>query len=116
MLSKNILKRVRNMGDKISIILPHDLKKQIDELREKKKEDQSTFIRKLLWKSIKIEKLELALEQYLNDKISLGKAAEIADISIWEMLDELKKRKITLNYRIEDAEKEIENIVKKYQN
>lgn len=60
--------------------------------------------------------LELALEQYLNDKISLGKAAEIADISIWEMLDELKKRKITLNYRIEDAEKEIENIVKKYQN
>jgi len=58
----------------------------------------------------------LALEQYLNDKISLGKAAEIADISIWEMLDELKKRKITLNYRIEDAEKEIENIVKKYQN
>jgi predicted HTH domain antitoxin len=63
-----------------------------------------------------MEKLELALEQYLNDKISLGKAAEIADISIWEMLDELKKRKITLNYRIEDAEKEIENIVKKYQN
>lgn len=58
----------------------------------------------------------MALEQYLNDKISLGKAAEIADISIWEMLDELKKRKITLNYRIEDAEKEIENIVKKYQN
>jgi len=38
------------MDDKISIILPHDLKKQIDELREKKKEDQSTFIRKLLWK------------------------------------------------------------------
>lgn len=63
-----------------------------------------------------MEKLELALEQYLNDKISLGKAAEIADISIWEMLDELKKRKITLNYRIEEAEKEIENIVKKYQN
>jgi predicted HTH domain antitoxin len=63
-----------------------------------------------------MEKLELALKQYINDKISLGKAAEIADISIWEMLDELKKRKITLNYRIEDAEKEIENIVKKYQN
>ena len=37
MLSKNILKRVRNMGDKISIILPHELKKQIDELRKKKK-------------------------------------------------------------------------------
>lgn len=104
------------MGDKISIVLPHDLKKEIDKLREKYKEDQSTFIRRLLWKSIKREKLELALQRYLDDKISLGMAAEIAEISIWELLDELKKRNVTLKYRIEDAEKEIENILKKYEN
>lgn len=82
MLSKNILKRVRIIGDKISIILPDNLKKEIDKLRELYKEDQSSFIRKLLRKSIAREKLEFALKEYLNDKISIGKASEIAGISI----------------------------------
>ena len=91
---------MKNLGDKISIILPNDLKKEIDNLRELNQEDQSSFIRKLLWKSVTREKLEIALKEYLDGKISLGKAAENADISIWEMLDELKSRNIMLNYKI----------------
>ena len=102
------------MGDKISIVLPDDLKDEIDKLREIYKEDQSTYIRKLLWKSIAQEKLDYALKEYLNDKISLGKASEIAGISIWQMLDELKKKNITLKYKISEAEQEIESILKKY--
>ena len=31
------------MGDKISIVLPDDLKEEIDKLRELYKEDQSSF-------------------------------------------------------------------------
>ena len=58
--------------------------------------------------------MEIALKEYLSNKISLGKAAENAGISIWEMLDELKSRNITLNYKISEAELEIEKIIKKY--
>lgn len=105
---------MKNLGDKISIILPDDLKKEIDKLRDLNQEDQSSFIRKLLWKSVTHEKLEIALKQYLSNKISLGKAAENAGISIWEMLDELKSRNITLNYKISEAELEIEKVLKKY--
>ncbi len=64
--------------------------------------------------SITQEKLEYALKKYLNDKISIGKATEIAGISIWEMLDELKKRNIPLNYKISEAEFEIDKILKRY--
>ena len=102
------------MGDKISIILPDDLKEEIDKLRELNKEDQSSYIRKLLWKIIAQEKLEFALKEYLSDKISIDKASEIAGICIWEMLDELKKRNITLNYKLSEAELEIERILQKY--
>ena len=102
------------MGDKISIILPDDLKEEIDKLRELYKEEQSAYIRKLLWKSVAQEKFDYALKEYIDDKISLGKAAEIAGISIWEMLDELKKRNITLKYKISEAELEIEKVLKKY--
>ncbi len=55
-----------------------------------------------------------AINQYLDDKISLGKSSEIAGISMWEMLDELSKRNITLKYKISEAELEIEKILKKY--
>ena len=102
------------MGDKISIIIPDDLKKEIDKLKEIHKEEQSSYIRKLLWKSVAQEKLDYAINQYLKDKISLGKASEIAGISIWEILDELHKRNITLKYKVSEAELEIEKILKKY--
>jgi len=102
------------MGDKISIILPDDLKEEIDKLKEIHKEEQSSYIRKLLWKSIALEKLDYAINQYLDDKISLGKSSEIAGISIWEMLDELHRRNITLKYKISEAELEIEKLLKKY--
>jgi len=103
------------MGDKISFVIPEELKKEIDNLKELYKEDQSSLIRRLLWRSINEEKTDFAIKEYLNEKISMGKAAEIAGISIWEMLDELKKRNITLKYKISEAQCEIENLLKKYE-
>ena len=58
--------------------------------------------------------LNYAINQYLDEKISLGKASEIAGISIWEMLDELYKRNITLKCKISEAELEIEKILKRH--
>ncbi len=63
---------------------------------------------------MKLKKLDYAINQYLDDKISLGKSSEIAGISIWEMLDELHKRNIPLKYKISEAELEIEKLLKKY--
>lgn len=103
------------MGDKISFVIPEELKKEIDNLKELYKEEQSSLIRRLLWRSINEEKTDFAIKEYLNEKISMGKAAEIAGISIWEMLDELKKRNITLKYKISEAQCEIENLLKKYE-
>ena len=60
------------------------------------------------------EKLEISLKEYLSNNISFGKATENAGISIWEMLDELKSRNITLNYKVSEAELEIEKLLKKF--
>ncbi len=102
------------MGDKLSIVIPHEMKDEIDKLKEVYKEDQSSLIRRLLWKSIKQEKIELALKDYIEDKISLGRAAELANLSIWEIVDELEKRKFTLNYKLSEAQLEIERLLKKH--
>ncbi|MHA1492063.1 MAG: UPF0175 family protein [Promethearchaeota archaeon] len=103
------------MGNKISFVIPEELKKEIDKLKDLFKEEQSSLIRRLFWRSISEEKIDYAVKEYLNEKISMGKAAEIAGISIWEMLDELKKRNITLYYKISEAQSEIKNLLKKYE-
>lgn len=78
-------------------------------------EEQSSLIRRLLKMSINEEKIEIAVKMYIDEKISLGKAAELAGVSIWEMLDELKRRNIALKYKISDAELELNKILKKYE-
>ncbi|MFX0103085.1 MAG: UPF0175 family protein [Candidatus Hodarchaeota archaeon] len=34
-----------------------------------------------------------AIEEYKQDRISFGKAAEIAGLTIWEWIDELKRKR-----------------------
>ena len=53
-----------------------------------------------------IQKL-IALELFREKKVSLGKASEIAGLSVWEMLALLKEKKIPL-YSVEDFEKDLE--------
>jgi len=77
-------------------------------------EDQSSLVRRLLRRSISEEKLDLAIKDYIDDKISMGAAAEFAGVSIWQMIDVLKSRNIGLKYKLSEAQLEIENMLKKY--
>ncbi|WP_056934763.1 UPF0175 family protein [Thermococcus barophilus] len=55
-------------------------------------------------------RLLTAIELYREGKVSLGKAAEIAGLSIREFLYELRKRDIPINYDLEELKKDIETI------
>lgn len=72
----------------------------------------SDVIRRLLAKAIEIDKREKAIKLYREGKVSLGKATEIADVSIWEMEELLKERGISLQLSAESLKKGLENIRK----
>ncbi len=52
-------------------------------------------------------KLLIALELYREGRVSLGKAAEIAGLSLREFLYELRSRSIPLNYDLEELEQDL---------
>ena len=54
----------------------------------------------------------LSVELYREGIISVGKAAEIAGVSIWEMQEILTRRKIPINFYPEDLEKDIRTLKK----
>jgi len=53
-------------------------------------------------------KLLIALELYREGKVSLGKAAEIAGLSVREFMYELRARRIPLNYDVGELEYDLE--------
>ena len=56
-------------------------------------------------------KLTKAMNQYTEGKVSMGKAAELANVSIWKFLDEMKDKKIPIRYDLDDIKMEIDRIV-----
>jgi len=58
------------------------------------------------------DKLTKALKQYTEGKLSMGKAAELANLSVWKFLDVLKERRIPIRHDLDDIKSEIDRIVK----
>jgi predicted HTH domain antitoxin len=52
-------------------------------------------------------KLELAVALYAQGRLSIGKARELAGMSLWEFRQLLAARRISPHYDIADFEKEI---------
>jgi len=51
--------------------------------------------------------VESVVERYQKGTISLGRAAEIADMSVWKFLDVLADRRVELNYDESDLETDL---------
>jgi len=60
----------------------------------------------------KVVREALSAELYREGLVSIGKAAEIAGVSIWEMYEILARRKIPLQYYPEDLENDIKTLKK----
>jgi len=58
----------------------------------------------------KLVKLYLAIELYREGKVSLGKAAEIAGVSKWEMMEIIASKNIPIQYDVKDLERDIKTL------
>ena len=90
----------------VSIRLEADDYNFLRTLAETDKEDLSTAIRDLVARG----RVFLALERYREGKASLGKAAEVAGLSISEMLDALAEHGVEADFHVEDYRKSIETL------
>ncbi|MFB6088523.1 MAG: UPF0175 family protein [Candidatus Aenigmatarchaeota archaeon] len=85
-----------------------EIEQELTELAKMEKRSKSEEARIVLEKGLKERKKELAIEKYIQGEITLEKAAEIAGVSVWEMIEVLKERKISYNLDVEAVEKNLE--------
>jgi predicted HTH domain antitoxin len=92
---------------------PDALAKEIEVLAKEEKLDKSSLIRRLLADAVQNKRIKKALKLYKESKISIGKAAEIAKLSIWEMLDLIAEKGIHIDYGTEEFLEDIRPLRRK---
>lgn len=93
--------------------LPRDMLREVERLAEKMKVDRSELIRRLLDFAIREKKVEEAVQAYREGRVTLWKAAEMASLSLREMMELAREKKIPVPYTLEDLRRDIEYVLRK---
>ena len=86
------------------------LAKLIDEIAKEEGMDRSTVMRRFLARAVRDWLIEKSLKDYEEGKISLWQAAERCGLSLWEMIEEVRRRGIHISYTLEDLKEDIEDL------
>jgi predicted HTH domain antitoxin len=81
----------------------------LKQIEKEEKADRAIVTRKLLAVAIKQWKIKKALELLKERKITIRKAATVAEVSYVEILDLMSKDSIGLGYSLSDLKKDITN-------
>jgi|SRR3989338_3048369 len=95
------------MIETVSVRLDEKLIKDVKHIEQELKSDRSEVIRQLLDQAVKEWKLKKALELLRKEEISLGKAATLTGLTIYEMLIKVEDADISLGYSEKDLAKDL---------
>lgn len=95
------------MAVTITTRVEEDLSKLIDAIAKEEGVDRSTVIRRSLSKATKEWLIEKCLKDYEAGKITLWQGARKCGLSLWEMMDEVKRREIHVPYTIEELREDL---------
>ena len=96
----------------ISTRLPLELVRELELIEDVEQSDRSTTVRCLLSKAIQQWKLEHYARLYGDGKLTLARTARDAGVSLWEMMDYARARKVPTQYDLEDLEQDLGAIKK----
>ena len=63
--------------------------------------------------SVKGKLLDLALQKYSRNQVSIGRAAELAKVPLADFMKAASERKIPLSYSVESLEKDFRAVTSK---
>jgi predicted HTH domain antitoxin len=104
------VEKLKKSKEVISARLPKERIRLIEKIAREEKVDKSTILDRALEHYTKEWTLQKAVKLYRDGTVTLSRAAEIAGISVWEMIDVLGKRKVILQYDTEDLEEDLKTL------
>ena len=90
--------------------LPSELVRELAFIEEVEQSDRSTTVRRLLSKAIQQWKLEHYVRLYGDGKLTLARAARDAGVSLWEMMDYARAKKVPAQYDLKELQRDLGTI------
>jgi predicted HTH domain antitoxin len=84
----------------------------IDELAEEFHIGRSALLTRIIEDGLQAELVKRSVRLYTEEKVSMWKAAQLAGISFYEMMTEIKRHGVPLQYGVEDFEADIKTLRK----
>lgn len=95
----------------INLRVPNEVATDLDTLAEQEHLSRVDVARQILLDGLTQRKHALALRLYQEDKYSKSRAAEIAGISLWEMIDLIEEASLPSTYTLEEATEDMRRLV-----
>jgi len=93
--------------------LPLELVQDLEMIERVEQTDRSTALRKLLDRAVTEWKREYYARQYGDGHMTLARAAREAKVSLWEMMDYVRRRKIAAQYDVDDLRRDMETALQR---
>lgn len=87
--------------------LPEQMVRDLELVEAVEQTDRATAIRKLLARALEDWKLDFYAGRYGEGELTLARAAEEARVSLWRMMDHVRRRRITAQYDLDDLRRDI---------
>jgi len=95
------------MSETITLRLPPQTAKKLQEIAKKEGKDRSTLIRELLENGVKEKSAEQAVELYRRGQVTAWKAAQLVGVSLWTLYKMLEEKGIIIQYSEHDLEQDL---------
>ena len=95
------------MAKTVTTRLDDESVSKIDAMAAKKGIDRSALLRLFLVNSLRKQTIQDSLESYRSGTITLWEAAQLSNVTLWEMIKEIEKAPIHSNYDLTELKKDL---------
>ena len=100
-------------SEAVTARLPREMLTEIEKLAKKEQIDRSELIRRLLDAALQQRRIDNALRAYQDGKVTLWRAAEMAGLSLRQMMELVKEKKVAIPYTLDDLKRDLEYVRKR---
>ena len=98
------------MAQTVSVRISEETLAEVDRLADRLKTDRSEALRRFLERGLREARLDVALELLRESRVSMGRAAELAGVTLYEMLDLARQRGVQSGYGAQDLDRDLHEL------
>lgn len=91
----------------LNLRIPESILDELERIAAEEQVDRTAIVRRLLVDGMRRWRLERALRLYEQGQVTKERAAELADVSIYEVMDALRERGAAAQYTLEELHEDL---------